>query len=163
MPKGVYARPAAMCFEERRARQLVASRQWKDRNKEQQTAYNISWRSINPEKVKEYSRRERLKHADAYKFRLEKWHKENPWAVHNYSEATRARKLAAFVEAVDRQQVFLNDAGICQWQYCSEPSPFVDPANWHLDHIVALANGGEHSYENTQVTHPVCNLRKGRS
>lgn len=65
------------------------------------------------------------------------------------------------MEVVNRQVAFLNDAGICQWQYCSEASPFVDPANWHLDHIVPLSKGGEHSYANTQVTHPVCNQRKG--
>jgi 5-methylcytosine-specific restriction endonuclease McrA len=31
----------------------------------------------------------------------------------------------------------------------------------HLDHIVPLARGGEHSYANTQPAHPTCNRRKG--
>ena len=75
-------------------------------------------------------------------------------------EKRRANKLGAFVEHVDRQQVFLNDNGVCQWQYCSEPSPFVDPQDWHLDHITPLRKGGEHSYRNVQVTHPTCNLKK---
>jgi 5-methylcytosine-specific restriction endonuclease McrA len=37
----------------------------------------------------------------------------------------------------------------------------VDPANWHLDHVVPLSRGGEHSYANVQVAHPFCNLSKG--
>ena len=37
----------------------------------------------------------------------------------------------------------------------------VDPADWHLDHIVPLSRGGEHSYANVQVTHPFCNESKG--
>lgn len=89
------------------------------------------------------------------------------WAVQNRDKRNstealrRARKLGAFVENVDREVAFLNDAGVCQWQYCREASPFVDPANWHLDHIIALSRGGEHSYRNVQVTHPRCNQRKG--
>jgi 5-methylcytosine-specific restriction endonuclease McrA len=68
----------------------------------------------------------------------------------------RARKLKAFVEDVDLAVVFTRDKGICG--ICSLP---VDPDNWHLDHVVPLARGGEHSYENTQVSHPSCNQQKG--
>lgn len=36
-----------------------------------------------------------------------------------------------------------------------------DPCDWHLDHVVPLAGGGEHSYANTAVSHPICNRKKG--
>ena len=71
--------------------------------------------------------------------------------------ATRkARRLGSFVEVVDRGILFERDGGMCG--LCHVP---VDPIAWHLDHIKPLAKGGAHSYANTQVTHPSCNLRKG--
>lgn len=30
-----------------------------------------------------------------------------------------------------------------------------------LDHVVPLARGGEHSYRNVKLAHPLCNSRKG--
>jgi 5-methylcytosine-specific restriction endonuclease McrA len=35
--------------------------------------------------------------------------------------------------------------------------------DWHLDHVVPLAAGGDHSYANTQVSYSACNLAKGAS
>lgn len=67
----------------------------------------------------------------------------------------RARLLGRFVEDVDRRELLLRHRGICGW--CDQP---VDPANFHVDHIVALVLGGEHSYANTQPTHPECNIAK---
>lgn len=68
----------------------------------------------------------------------------------------RARKRDQFIEFVDVSVVWERDSGICH--ICREPA---DLDNWHLEHIVPLARGGEHSYANTAVSHPGCNLRKG--
>ncbi len=70
--------------------------------------------------------------------------------------ARRARKAAAFVEHVDPLVLLDEHEGICG--ICLEP---VDPADFHVDHIIPLARGGEHSYANTQVAHPICNVGKG--
>jgi 5-methylcytosine-specific restriction endonuclease McrA len=32
---------------------------------------------------------------------------------------------------------------------------------FHVDHVVPLARGGEHSYANTQPACPPCNMSKG--
>ena len=45
---------------------------------------------------------------------------------------------------------------IC-WEPIEEEYPHPDI---HLEHIVPLSRGGEHSLENTQVAHRVCNRRK---
>lgn len=37
----------------------------------------------------------------------------------------------------------------------------VDPFDFHIDHVIPLALGGEHSYANTQVAHSRCNKSKG--
>lgn len=72
------------------------------------------------------------------------------------SAARRARRLSQFVEHVDLAVVWARDRGICH--ICSQPA---DPADWHLEHKVPLSRGGEHSYENTAVSHPSCNKSKG--
>ncbi len=75
----------------------------------------------------------------------------------------RARKRKAWVEEVWRSVVFERDGWICQ--LCGDP---VDPeTEWpdtqcaSLDHITPLAQGGDHSYTNTQLAHHLCNSLKG--
>lgn len=107
--------------------------------------------------MREYHAANREKRAAAYR----RWCSENPRVrdpakESQYRHARRARLAGARVERVDVAVVFERDEGVCG--ICGDP---VDPASWHLDHIVPLARGGEHSYANVQVAHPVCNLRKG--
>jgi 5-methylcytosine-specific restriction endonuclease McrA len=71
-------------------------------------------------------------------------------------QSRRARKHNAFIEEVDPQILWERDEGVCG--LCRQPC---DPQNWEMDHIIPLKRGGKHSYANTQVSHPVCNRRKG--
>lgn len=80
----------------------------------------------------------------------------NPDKWRQYDANRRARELGAFVEHVDRLAVWDRDEGVCHICHL-----VADPTNWHLDHVRALANGGEHSYANTAVSHPSCNQAKG--
>lgn len=32
--------------------------------------------------------------------------------------------------------------------------------DFHIDHVIPLSKGGEHSYANVQVAHPKCNQEK---
>lgn len=73
-----------------------------------------------------------------------------------YENARRARKNGSFVERVDLATLWERDGGICH--ICHEHA---ERWNWHMDHIVPISRGGEHSYANTAVAHPGCNLRKG--
>jgi 5-methylcytosine-specific restriction endonuclease McrA len=68
----------------------------------------------------------------------------------------RARLRGVKVENVDHAVVYERDGGVCG--ICGEP---VDVTDFHVDHIVPIALGGEHSYANAQVAHPACNKRKG--
>lgn len=68
----------------------------------------------------------------------------------------RAQKKAAFVEHVERRIVYDRDGGRCY--LCKNDVPF---AAMHLDHVIPLAKGGEHSYANCRTACSDCNLRKG--
>lgn len=93
--------------------------------------------------------------------------KARAWAIANpqrareiCANATRvyqARKQDVFVELIDRAIVFERDEGVCG--ICGEPVV----GAFHVDHIIPLSKGGSHSYDNVQLAHPTCNLRKGAS
>lgn len=76
-------------------------------------------------------------------------------AARKVNAKRRARLKGASVENVDPSVVLKRDAGVCG--ICHEPLI----GEWHLDHVVPLARGGEHSYKNTQAAHPLCNMSKG--
>jgi 5-methylcytosine-specific restriction endonuclease McrA len=76
----------------------------------------------------------------------------------------RARKRGAqVVETIDPSRVFERDGftcGLCGKRLAmgrSVPHPKAPT----VDHIVPLANGGDHSYANVQAAHFICNSVKG--
>lgn len=57
-----------------------------------------------------------------------------------------------------RQQVIERDGYICG--LCGGD---VEPMDVHIDHIWPVARGGGNSFDNLQVAHSSCNVRKGAS
>ena len=82
----------------------------------------------------------------------------NPDYYKSQARKRQARKRGATVEFVDRLVVWERDGGVCH--ICRLPA---DPCDWHLEHVIPLIAGGEHSYVNTAVSHPRCNREKGAS
>jgi len=107
----------------------------------------------------------RAKHAanpEPYRERACAWQREHPEAVRlrarKAASARRARVRDAFVEDIDPQVVYERDEGVCG--ICLDP---VERDEFDVDHIVPLALGGEHSYENVRTSHASCNRQRGRS
>jgi hypothetical protein len=75
----------------------------------------------------------------------------------------RARKIAAFVEPVYRRRVFERDGWRCQLckRLVSKTAVVPHPRAATIDHIVPLAEHGEHSMANAQTAHFMCNSQKG--
>jgi 5-methylcytosine-specific restriction endonuclease McrA len=156
----------------------AATKAWVARNKEHANAYAAEWYRQNAERLIPL-RRERyradparhiayvLKHWNALseeeKARRTKVNvaSRDPERVKAHDATKRAKRAAApILETVLRSVVWERDGGICG--ICGE---FADPSRWDLDHIVPLTPRagepqGEHSYANTQVSHPRCNARK---
>jgi len=107
----------------------------RDKQKKYQTI--LDWRRRNPDKVSEYNKRAYERH-------------------HISQSGTFRVKPGSKREKVYRHLIFQRDQGICG--ICKNP---VDPNNWHADHIIPLSQGGDHSYTNVQVSHPMCNYKKG--
>jgi 5-methylcytosine-specific restriction endonuclease McrA len=66
-------------------------------------------------------------------------------------------------DKVDRLLVFERDGWICK--LCDEPIDSTlrlpHPKAATLDHIVPVAIGGAHTYDNVQSAHAECNFQKG--
>jgi 5-methylcytosine-specific restriction endonuclease McrA len=71
------------------------------------------------------------------------------------AQRRRALLRDAFVEDVDPAVLYERDCGKCG--ICGDP---VSGQLMHVDHVVPLTRGGEHSYANTRPAHPVCNIWK---
>lgn len=72
------------------------------------------------------------------------------------SRRREAQKRATALERVHYADIVRDAKGICA--LCEQPV-VNEPA--HIDHIVPLAKGGAHTYNNLQFTHARCNLAKG--
>jgi hypothetical protein len=71
------------------------------------------------------------------------------------TQRRRALLRDAFVEDVDPVFLHQRDQGACG--LCGDQ---VRLSLMHVDHVVPLTRGGEHSYMNTRPAHPVCNIWK---
>lgn len=78
---------------------------------------------------------------------------------HPFREAARryqTKRRDQFVERVDIELIALRDkfrCGVCQARVARK--------DWSLDHIEPVSSGGAHASWNVQLTHLLCNLRRG--
>jgi 5-methylcytosine-specific restriction endonuclease McrA len=134
--------------------------------RERNRAYSKQWRIEHPD----YGTQWRLANADKVKQNNERWQTDHPEIMGAHSRRRYARKVGApVVEFVERLVVAERDGWICQ--LCGDPidrmlayrnptTGRLDPGYLHIDHIIPLSKGGEHTYANTQATHARCNQRK---
>lgn len=88
------------------------------------------------------------------------WRKNNPErfreAVFQWKANRKARKAGApVIERVYRSKIIKRDHSTCY--ICKQTVP---EKEIHLDHVIPLCRGGEHSYANIRVTCKLCNLKK---
>lgn len=90
------------------------------------------------------------------------WLSRNPDKRRLYSQKRRTRtalgELSEDQVVALREQTF--DCYLCG-QQLDFTTPRFDPYSVHLDHIIPLNRGGEHSISNLAYTHAWCNLLKG--
>jgi 5-methylcytosine-specific restriction endonuclease McrA len=147
---------------------------WVEANPERAKEQSAKWRRENPDRRKEITAKWRGAHKEQIQEANRAYHEANKEAIAAYGRAHRARpdvkerhsdkeqhrrslKKHLPAENVKRSVVWTRDGGVCH--ICGKPA---EPANWHLEHIIPLARGGHHVYDNVAVSHPSCNLRKAR-
>lgn len=78
------------------------------------------------------------------------------------SHTRRAKMRGAYVEDISPSAVYDRDDWVCG--ICGQPIErdlaYPDPGSPTIDHIMPIAKGGKHSYENVQAAHFRCNSLK---
>lgn len=118
--------------------------------------YSRRYRVEHPERISAYNKKYRAENRDFVAFAMRRWQLAHPERLREIDANRRARKLDAWVEDVDRLVVYERDGGRCH--ICGES---VERKGFHLDHLVPLSCGGEHSYRNVALAHPKCNMSRG--
>ena len=122
------------------------------------TAYQREYAQTHAAKVAARNAAWHAAHPESHKRSVQKWQEANAEAVRAAKRRAesnrRARRLAAHVEDIDPATCFARHNGHCY--LCDKP---ID-GEYHIDHVIPLSRGGEHSYRNCAPTHPRCNLAK---
>jgi len=134
--------------------------------------YNLRWRAEHPDyhpgwrlahRPDEYARTQAWKDAHREEIRAAnatytaQYRKDHPDVCEAAQRRWRARRNGARIGTpYTRAAIWARDGGLCG--LCHTP---VTEARWHLDHIVPITRGGPDAWENVQVAHIRCNVRKG--
>jgi 5-methylcytosine-specific restriction endonuclease McrA len=146
---------STLCWECKRAydREKAKRHYWRNPERMRERARAIWW--ADPERGRATLAASQARHREQRAEDTRQYKAANRQRCTDRENARRAQKLTQYVEHVDRLIVLERDDGVCG--ICGLD---VDPLSFHVDHVVPLAHGGEHSYANTQAAHPVCNVRK---
>lgn len=126
-----------------RAKRLKAGASWRHRNHDRMQALRRAWASAN---------RDRLNNA------IKDWERRNPDAKRTYTRNYRARKRSAGGTHSKADITFLKAMQRNRCAVCREALG----KSFHVDHIIALVNGGENGRRNLQLLCGACNWRKNR-
>ena len=159
-----------------KAKRAVYQRAYRQAHRAEKAAYNRAYRQAHRAEAAAYEqarRAERAVYCRAYAqaHRVESaayrqahraeiaaydraWARTHPDKKADNRALRRAKQQNATVEKVSRATVYERDNGRCH--ICEKKVG----RGWHLDHIVPLARGGEHSYRNVAVSCPGCNMAK---
>lgn len=103
------------------------------------------------EEILEYQRKYRAERREERSATLKRYRETHREQINLYLRL-RKRKTA---EKIVKEEIWNWESKICG--LCSKP---ID-GDFHIDHIMPISLGGEHSAENVQLAHPKCNMSKG--
>lgn len=147
-------------LEDNRDKEKERHKLYSSKNKEKKRQYQYNWRVNNRDKSRRKSRVDYAKHPKRKEYALA-WKKKNRDKATEAENRRRAIKLSVICERINPIFIFERDQWICG--ICGKP---VDknlkrphPMSKSLDHIVPLSKKGNHTYDNLQLAHLVCNIK----
>jgi 5-methylcytosine-specific restriction endonuclease McrA len=144
-----------------REKKLLQSAAWRIANPEKMREYRNQWKSNNPSKHQAAQQKYRDDNRQKTRAAIKLWRKNNPDKKRKNWQRYHARKIGNStpeqIASADAKilQMFSHPKTLCA--YCSQE--FITK-EMHVDHILALVNGGSHSAENICMACPACNSSK---
>lgn len=148
--------------EKNRGRIAATAKAWRDANRDRRLETIRKWHQENRDHEREYARN-RYKTNQDVRARASEYKRNNRQRYTEYENRRRAIKMQAWVEDVDLVTLIKRKGfacGICGRLTFPSIKDRYHPLSVHIDHIVPLSKGGEHSYANCQVAHASCNTQK---
>jgi len=143
-------------YQKNRERALSNVRQYRAENSEAISARKKQYRDENRDAIRADQAARYVKDSETYKERSKLQRKSNRISTNAHSHNRRARIRAAEGSHTGKEikALFSKQGGKCP--YCRASLK----AQYHVDHIVAIRNGGSNWISNIQLLCPTCNLRK---
>ena len=139
-------------YERNRGKLISKSRSYKEDNRELLAEKQRNWARDNAEQKKQSDREYRESNKEKIASYKNHWREVNRDKYNAAQGKRRARKL--------NQTPDLNIAEKLEIEFMYLYNQIM-PGDWHVDHIVALANGGLHHPANLQILSKFDNLSKG--
>lgn len=138
-----------------KARQNQAAREYRTANREQLRAYDRERYRQNPQKYVQRTRQSRATNPEARRAWDKTYYEAHRESFRDADRLRRAREREApHVEKIDSLYVYERDGWRCH--ICKKRVAKKDAS---IDHLVALARGGNHTYDNVALAHLSCNKR----
>jgi 5-methylcytosine-specific restriction endonuclease McrA len=143
--------------EKNKEKQISCTKEWAERNKDRVREKAAIWRASNKEKMKALYTAWALNNKERRSKNSRAWRSLNKDKSRLYvqNRMERKRNGNGYLSLGLSKALYVAQKGMCAC--CSLPLG----DDYHLDHIVPLFLGGEHSDSNIQLLRPVCNSRKG--
>ena len=142
---------------------LAKSKAWAKANPEKHAAQKKAYRKADPGKIAAYRKAYYENNKEKAAVYGKAWAKANPEKVAAKSQNRRARKKDAGGSFIPEQidEMLIAQGHMCR--VCGTPitKPGNDKGCFHVDHKIALVNGGSNCISNIQLLCPSCNLSKG--
>jgi 5-methylcytosine-specific restriction endonuclease McrA len=132
---------------------LEKGKLYREANKERLREQSKQWRLKNKDRVALTNKLYRQNNAERKKANDDAWWRNNPDKVKARNAARRARKKAASTYLVTEKDIR---------KIMSKPCFYCGHTSSHLDHVLPLIKGGQHSVGNLVAACQTCNLSKGR-
>jgi len=149
-------RQAPRAMEAARLRSAI----YASKNRERERARAEKWRRDNPDREKATRARYYRANTSKVKEATKHFRKNNPDLYRHYANEYKALKRTKGTRLPKgyRNDLLRNQSGLCR--ACKTD---LATSGFEVDHIVAIARGGEHSIENVQLLCVTCNRRKATS
>ena len=146
-----------------KAQSAKNAREWRKRNPLSVIATKKKYYEKNKDKLREESREWKKKNPEKVRKIRESWNGKNPERLRELRRAARAARRARMANSEGRHSADdVRRIGDLQKWMCASCRKDLLKSGHHVDHIVAIINGGTNWPENIQLLCPTCNLSKNR-
>ncbi len=141
---------------ENKERAKATTAAWIAANRERRDAVAASWREANADIAKTATSAWRAANPDKVKADNAAWHKANPEArrIHEHNRRARMRENGGELSSDIAKRLYFSQQGKCP---CCK-LPLGD--DYHMDHILPIALGGQNVDSNMQLLRSTCNHNK---